>query len=121
MAGVEQQTQRRRPARQPSSSAKLDLLIAHNERLEGSINRLAESVHQLAMSSVRFEEKSSTQELRITELEKDNSTLKVTVARLEENRLSQQYWMRKVGGTVLVPVFVFAFIVVSWFYVKEFR
>lgn len=102
----------------PSSTAKLDILIAHNERLEGSINRLADSVHQLAMSSVRFEEKSSTQEARITELEKDTSELKVTVSRLEENRLSQQYWMRTIGGTILVPMVVGVVIVAGWVYLQ---
>lgn len=101
-----------------SSTAKLDLLIAHNERLESGINRLAESVHQLAMSSVRFEEKSSTQEARITELEKDTSDLKVTVARLEENRLSQQYWVRKIGGTILVPVVIGVITIAGWIYMQ---
>ncbi len=75
MTAPVRELQSRRPARTASSTAKLDLLIAHNERLEGSINRLADSVHQLAMSSVRFEEKSSTQEARITELEKDTSVI----------------------------------------------
>lgn len=119
MEQVKQQGSRNRaPARVASSTAKLDILIAHNERLEVSIGRLADSVHQLAMSSVRFEEKSSAQEVRISELERRNGELEVTVARLEENRLTQQYWMREIAGKVLVPVVIGILMLSGWLYVK---
>lgn len=109
----------RRPTlRTPSSTAKLDLLIANQEHTRSSIDRLAESVHQLAMSSVRFEEKSSTQEARITNLEGEVSDMKVTVARLEENRLNQQYWLRKIGGTILVPICIAVFTVGGVIYLR---
>ncbi len=114
----QQGSQNRKPARVASSTAKLDILIAHNERLEVSIGRLADSVHQLAISSVRFEEKSSAQEVRISELERRNGELEVTVARLEENRLTQQYWMREIAGKVLVPVVIGILMLSGWLYVK---
>lgn len=109
---------RRTALRTPSSTAKLDLLIANQEHTRSSIDRLAESVHQLAMSSVRFEEKSSTQETRITSLEGQVNDMKVTVARLEENRLNQQYWLRKIGGTILVPICVGVLFIGSIIYLR---
>nr|DAV09150.1 MAG TPA: vesicle-associated membrane protein 2 [Caudoviricetes sp.] len=123
MEQVKQQgSQSRKPARVASSTAKLDLLmahnIAHNERLEVSIGRLADSVHQLAMSSARFEEKSAAQEVRLSDLERRNGDLEVTVARLEENRLTQQYWMREIAGKVLVPVVIGILMLSGWLYVK---
>lgn len=107
-----------------SSTAKLDAILAEvksgtdrQQRLESSIDKLADAVKDLALSSVRYEEKvlqleqKTTKEIavqgeQLSALQKSVNDIKDIVDVLERNRQSQQYWFRKIVGVILVPVIV---------------
>ncbi|HCU64558.1 MAG TPA: hypothetical protein DF774_02230 [Rheinheimera sp.] len=133
---------RRGGVRTPSSTAKLDLILdgirAGAERqlqLESSIDKLAGAVHNLAMSSVRYEEKVLQLETKTSKeiatqgeqlkslhskfesLENVVGDLRSVVNALEENRKTQQYWFRKILGSILVPVVIGIIAVAGWVYV----
>ena len=107
-----------------SSTAKLDAILAEvksgtdrQQRLESSIDKLADAVKDLAVSSVRYEEKvlqleqKTTKEIavqgeQLASLQKTVNDIKDVVDVLERQRQSQQYWFRKIVGVILVPVIV---------------
>lgn len=127
--------------RVPSSTAKLDQILdgmrsgaERQLQLESSIDKLAESVHQLALSSVRYEEKvlqlenKTSKEIAVQgeqlkalgqkfeSLEDVVKDLRSLVKDLEESRQSQKYWFRKVATIVLTPVIVAALGLLLWGY-----
>ena len=131
-----------RPARQPSSTAKLDQILdgmrtgaERQLQLESGINTQAGAVHALAMSSVRYEEKVLQLETKTSKeiatqgeqikslhskfesLEDVVVDLKSVVSALEANRKTQQYWFRKIMGSILVPVVIGIVAVAGWVYV----
>lgn len=133
--------QRRNTPRVPSSTAKLDQILhginAGAERqtqLESSIEKLAGAVHQLALSSVRYEEKvlqlenKTSKEIAVQgeqlkalgqkfeSLEDVVKDLRSLVNDLEESRQSQKYWFRKVATIVLTPVIIAALGLLLWGY-----
>lgn len=117
-----------------SSTAKLDAILAEvrsgtdrQQRLESSIDKLADAVKDLAVSSVRYEEKvlqleqKTTKEIavqgeQLAALQKSVNDIKDVVDVLERQRLSQQYWFRKIVGVILVPVVVFVLLAAGYLY-----
>ena len=107
-----------------SSTALLNNILAEvksgtdrQQRLESSIDKLADAVKDLALSSVRYEEKvlqleqKTTKEIavqgeQLAALQKSVNDIKDIVDVLERNRQSQQYWFRKIVGVIMVPVIV---------------
>ena len=133
--------QRRSNQRVPSSTAKLDQILdgihagaERQQQLEGSIEKLAGAVHQLALSSVRYEEKvmqlenKTSKEIAVQgeqlkalgqkfeSLEDVVKDLRSLVNDLEESRQSQKYWFRKVATIVLTPVIIAALGLLLWGY-----
>lgn len=120
--------------RVPSSTAKLDAILAEvrsgtdrQQRLESSIDKLADAVKDLAVSSVRYEEKvlqleqKTTKEIavqgeQLAALQKSVNDIKDVVDVLERQRQSQQYWFRKIVGVILVPVVVFVLLAAGYLY-----
>lgn len=117
-----------------SSTAKLDAILAEvrsgtdrQQRLESSIDKLADAVKDLAVSSVRYEEKvlqleqKTTKEIavqgeQLAALQKSVNDIKDVVDVLERQRLSQQYWFRKIVGVILVPVVVVVLLAAGYLY-----
>ena len=117
-----------------SSTAKLDAILAEvrsgtdrQQRLESSIDKLADAVKDLAVSSVRYEEKvlqleqETTKEIavqgeQLAALQKSVNDIKDVVDVLERQRLSQQYWFRKIVGVILVPVVVVVLLAAGYLY-----
>ena len=117
-----------------SSTAKLDAILAEvrsgtdrQQRLESSIDKLADAVKDLAVSSVRYEEKvlqleqKTTKEIavqgeQLAALQKSVNDIKDVVDVLERQRQSQQYWFRKIGGVILVPVIVVVLLAAGYLY-----
>ncbi len=117
-----------------SSTAKLDAILAEvksgtdrQQRLESSIDKLADAVKDLALSSVRYEEKvlqleqKTTKEIavqgeQLAALQKSVNDIKDVVDVLERQRLSQQYWFRKIVGVILVPVVVVVLLAAGYLY-----
>lgn len=120
--------------RVPSSTAKLDAILAEvrsgtdrQQRLESSIDKLADAVKDLAVSSVRYEEKvlqleqKTTKEIavqgeQLAALQKSVNDIKDVVDVLERQRQSQQYWFRKIVGVILVPVVVVVLLAAGYLY-----
>lgn len=127
--------------RNAGSTAKLDLILdgmrsgaERQQQLESSIDKLAGAVHQLALSSVRYEEKvlqlenKTSKEIAVQgeqlkalsqkfeSLEDVVKDLRGLVKELEENRQNQKYWFRKVVGIVLVPIIMAALGLLLWGY-----
>lgn len=119
-----------------SSTAKLDAILAEVQsganrqlKLESSIDKLADAVKDLALSSVRYEEKvlqleqKTTKEIavqgeQLVALQKSVNDIKDIVDVLERQRQSQQYWFRKIVGTILVPVVIGIISVAGWIYMQ---
>lgn len=117
-----------------SSTAKLDAILAEvrsgtdrQQRLESSIDKLADAVKDLAVSSVRYEEKvlqleqKTTKEIavqgeQLASLQKTVNDIKDVVDVLERQRQSQQYWFRKIVGVILVPVVVVVLLAAGYVY-----
>lgn len=117
-----------------SSTAKLDAILAEvksgtdrQQRLESSIDKLADAVKDLALSSVRYEEKVLQLELKTTKeitvqgeqlvaLQKSVNDIKDIVDVLERNRQAQQWWFRKIVGVILVPVVVIILAAAGYLY-----
>lgn len=117
-----------------SSTAKLDAILAEvrsgtdrQQRLESSIDKLADAVKDLAVSSVRYEEKvlqleqKTTKEIavqgeQLAALQKSVNDIKDVVDVLERQRQSQQYWFRKIVGVILVPVIVVVLLAAGYLY-----
>lgn len=117
-----------------SSTAKLDAILAEvrsgtdrQQRLESSIDKLADAVKDLAVSSVRYEEKvlqleqKTTKEIavqgeQLASLQKTVNDIKDVVDVLERQRQSQQYWFRKIVGVILVPVVVVVLLAAGYLY-----
>jgi len=110
--------------RTPSSTAKLDAIFAEvqaasnrQHRLENGIEKLADAVRDLAVSSVRYEEKvlqlehKTTKEIeaqgqQLLELKKSVDSIAKVVDGLESQRQTQQFWFRTIFGNILVPVVI---------------
>jgi hypothetical protein len=120
--------------RTPSSTAKLDAILAEvqaganrQHRLESSIDKMADAVRDLAVSSVRYEEKvlqlehKTTKEIeaqgqQLIELKKSVDSIAKVVDGLETQRQTQQFWFRTIFGYILVPVVIGVFALGSFVY-----